>query len=118
MSESETGGRHGKAPPVKVEVHRQGAPVANVDTAYLHAGGGDCVAIYVDMHSKYCNVLTSGSVRGVPSVDIFAAEGARFLDNTKDAHEWTTLAFPEYKGWRVFGADIARYTLAVTLTKE
>lgn len=102
-----------------VEVRQQGAPVVNVDTAHLHAGGGDCVAILVDMRSKRCEIITADADEdGIPTVYFQATDGSLHLDESKNRDSFTVIALPEFKGWDFFLAEGGgRYTVRLVLTK-
>jgi hypothetical protein len=101
---------------VPIEIRRQGRPIVNAESAYIAAGGVGCAAIYIDMRSKRCEVFGTGSdFDDVPTVDVEAVEGSLHLDESKEPEEWTEIAFPTYKGWRVFSASASRYTLAICL---
>ena len=104
---------------ITIEVRRQGAPIVNVDNAHLHAGGGDCVAIYVDMRSKRCDIVTADADEdGIPTIYLQATDGSLHLDDTKGRDSFTIFALPEFKGWEFFVAEAGgRYTLRLVLTK-
>jgi len=107
--------RHYK--PVRVRVVHQGAVRVNV--AHRHASGPRCVAVYVDLHSKYAEIgcLMSGD-DCAPGVVLDANAETLHLARGHKRTEGTEISFPEYRGWQVFCADLARYTLAVCLVKE
>lgn len=98
---------------VRIEV-QEGAPLVN--HAWLHAK--NMVAIYIDMRSKRCDVLTTGSDCGIPMVMLWAGDDALHLDETKPRNMPTVISFPDYRGWDVFSAECSRYTLSVCLIKE
>jgi hypothetical protein len=100
---------------VEMRVLVQGA--IRVNCACVERDYGDCLLLYVDLHSKYAKVDCVGSSdESGPVVYISADENTIHLDDSKPRNLATEIEFHELKGWRVFGTDgPGRYTLAVTL---
>lgn len=89
----------------------------SVNEAHIHREGPGVVAIYLDLNSKRADILCTGS-NGFPSVTLGANNETLHLDETKDPESLTEVEFTGYPGWRVFSADLARYTLAVCLVTD
>jgi len=98
-----------------MRVTEQGAVRVNV--SYVERDYGDCLLIYVDLHSKRANLLCIGSGDDCgPSMYLVADENSLHLDETKARDEPTCIEFHHHKGWSVFCANgTARYTFALTL---
>lgn len=95
-----------------IEIKAQGAP--RINAALVHARGETCALLSVDLHSKYCQVLSWGG----ESVFVGASERSLHLDESQPREAPTEIAFPEFAGWRVWCADLGRYTLSLALIKE
>lgn len=97
------------------EITEQGKPI--VDACDVQAQGDNVIALRVDLRSKYCE--TSGFISdhdGTPGVFIIPTDCSLYLSENADQEE-TCITFPELKGWRVWSANIGRYTLAVCLIR-
>lgn len=103
--------------PLKIDVIMQGAPLVN--EGWVVAEGKNVVALEIDLHSKRCEAgaKTSGGNPDIPGLFIDATEGSLHL-GTEPRETPTWIRFPEYVDWRVWCADIARYTLNVCLVKQ
>ena len=100
---------------VVCDIRRQGGPVVN--GGHVIARGENVVAVEVDMKSKRCAVLTDSLADDGAPVIWLDGEGALHLMPGAEKEE-TEVAFPEYKGWRVFVAEVCRYTLRVCLVRD
>lgn len=102
--------------PFLFEVSRQGA--VDVNTGHIHAESPDIVCAYIDLRSKYAEVCCIGSDSGgLSSVTLGANDHTLYLHEGLSSDELTELSFPAYRGWNVFCAHVARYTLSVCLVK-
>ena len=93
----------------------QGA--VRVNGARVERDYGDCLLVYVDLHSKYAELFTilTSDEEG-PSVFLSAGEETLHLDETQLRGQDTTIEFYEHKGWRVFASSgPVRYTLSLVL---
>lgn len=101
-------------------VAQQGAPICN--GAVICAEGKDVVAISIDMKSKYCNVdaiIDSYQIAiGADEHSLHLKEGIDIKTPEKYLEALTIVEFPRFKGWEIFCAHIARYTLRVCLIRE
>lgn len=103
------------------EIRTQGAPVMSHTYGYLTKRGDDVVAFYIDLNSRGCEVVATGSdgEHSPPLLYIGATEWASGLKPGCDPESsYTELAFPGYEGWDVFTATISKYTMAVCLTRR
>lgn len=102
-------------PPLALRIVTQGAP--RVNAGEIVGRGPDVIALSIDLHSKRCAVeAISAEDDGSPTLYL-NGEGALHLHPEHAATEPTLLNLPDYPGWRVFAADISRYTLNVCLVK-
>lgn len=101
---------------VNIVIIKQGGPVLN--GGFVTACGPDIVAISIDMQSKRCcDLAYSQQDDGTPAIIILADKYSLYLkEGLEDQH--TEIAFPEYTGFRVFLANVSRYTLDVCLVRE
>jgi hypothetical protein len=105
---------------VGITVLIPGAPVVN--HGLVVAEGPGVVAIAIDMQSKYCILEATGSTHNtngeeIPSVTIGAQEGSQYLEPKAPKGDSTEIAFPDYVGYKVFCADMGKYSLSVCLIK-
>lgn len=95
-------------------VTKQGGPIIN--GGYVAAVGENVVAIEIDMKSKRCEVMgESATEEGEPVIWI-EGTNALYLKKGHEKEE-TRVAFPDYKGWRIFSAQICRYTFRVCFVR-
>jgi hypothetical protein len=96
-------------------VTKQGGPILN--EGYVCAAGDNIAAIEIDMKSKRCEVMAESSTEdGAPVI---------WLDGTNALHlkkghekEETEVAFPDYRGWRIFSANVCRYTFRLCFVRD
>lgn len=100
---------------LEIKINQQGAPRVNAGAVYR--SGADVVALEIDLHSKYCEVVATGG-SNAPQIFIGTNESSLHLDETKDRNESTAIEFPQFVGWSVWATTIGRYTLAVCLTRD
>ncbi len=93
---------------IEIKISLQGEPVVN--EGWVKAEGENVIALEIDMETKYCEVdsLVFGGVPGI----IIAANSDESLKNP------TWIEFPEYPEYRIWSAQIFRYTLCVCLIKD
>jgi len=106
--------KHGATLPMRITT--QGAVM--VGGASVWRDYGDCLLVYVDLHSKRAKLSCTigGDDDSGPGVCLEADDNTLDLDESKPVDSETMIEFPELKGWSVFAADgPARYTLALTL---
>lgn len=111
---SEQTHRTGDVLPIEIK-----AGAVRVSHAYVHMAAESILLVYIDMHSKRADLIgtfTAGD--STPGVMLGADEHTLHLDETKDREALTDVGFPTLKGWRIFCASAARYTVSVTLYKE
>lgn len=102
-------------PVVRCVVTKQGGPILN--EGYVVASGENVSAIEIDMKSKRCEIMAESATEdGAPVIWI---EGTNAI-HLKKGHEKeeTEVAFPEYKGWRIFSAHVCRYTFRVCFVRD
>lgn len=104
-----------KLRPVKIKIDHQGGPRVNM--GYVEASGPRIAAIVIDLHSKRCEVYSTGCDDcGCPVIDVIGgSEGLHLKKGVED--RLTEVSFPGFKGFSVFSASITKYTLWVCLTK-
>lgn len=104
-----------------LRVTRQGVPLlCNEERAFVIADGGDVVCLDIDLHSKWCRVVSTSScsdgsigVDVAPTEDTVSATGI-----TRDGAEGeTSFEFPDHKGWEIYTAVCHRYTVRVVLVR-
>ena len=100
---------------VRCVVKNQGAAIIN--HGWIQALSETVVAIGIDMRSKRCIIGATGSDGEVPLIMIDTNSESLHLKLGKEG-ELTEVAFPDFKGWSVWSADIARYTVAICLIKR
>ncbi len=100
---------------VALKVVEQGAVVVN--SARIHRGSKAIVCVEMDLRSKYAKLdWIGGGDDEPPSISLIADERTLILHRRKPRDSATMVAFPEYKGWRVFAAEGAsRYTVRICL---
>jgi hypothetical protein len=90
-----------------------------INHAIVCERGENVVAIVVDMASKrgaVCGEISDED--GVPAVMIEANEHSLHLDEKADTRLDTMVAFPAFKGWRVWCADVSKYSVYVCLVRR
>lgn len=97
-----------------MRVTLQGA--VEVNFAVVKRDYGDCLLAYVDLHSKHAilDCVGSSDVDG-PILYLVADENTQNIDEKKPRDSVTVIEFHEHKRWRVFCANISRYTISITL---
>lgn len=101
---------------IKINITQQGAPVINI--GWIVEVGENVVALSIDFMSKYCEVSTSFSGSNDEcGIVLQATERSLFLNEQADREDFTTIEFPDFKGWNVFATWLGRYTLNVCLIK-
>lgn len=104
------------------KVTMQGRPIVNSGLAVSQ--GKDVTALVLDLATKYCEVVATGSNIGhghsYPIVAIGITKRSltacgRY--NKRAKHSMTEVAFVGYDGWHVFASDVGRYDLRVCLVK-
>lgn len=87
---------------------------------YLVRGNDEVVTFFVDLDSKYCEVIATGGNLDDegPIIHIGETERSLHLGPPDNPDCGTAIQFPEFHGWDVHAADLSRYTLAVALTKR
>lgn len=93
--------------PTPIQITTQG--VAVITQAFIRAQSETVAALMGNMQTKDCTVAAIGGDDGVPMLAI-SAPGY-------NGQAWTEVIFPEWKGWEVWCAEIARYTLTLCLVK-
>ena len=98
------------------QIVEQGAPRIN-DASIVKEGEG-FVAISIDFHSKYCEVIfhTSGS-DVPPGIVIGANNNSLYLDKNQPSDKATEIVFPRWPTYHVFASCLAKYTLQVCLVE-
>jgi hypothetical protein len=99
----------------RINVIEQGAPLVNEGT--FHRRGKSVVALEIDLHSKYCQVMATYSADGAPGVIIGATKRSLHLLKGMPRRKETTIEFPNFVGWYIWCASIGRYSLSVCLVK-
>ena len=90
---------------------------ARVNSASLAYAAPNIACIEIDMHSKYA-ISDSGEDGGqnsAPAIYIEADE--RTLHKHNRFKRATRVAFPEFKGWKVYLQSCCRYTCRVVLVR-
>ena len=96
-------------------ITKQGGPILN--SGRVVADGENVVAIEIDMKSKRCEVFAESATEdGAPAIWISGLNALHLKGGMEN--DETQVAFPSYKGWEIFLADIGRYTFRVALVKK
>lgn len=96
---------------VRFVVTVQGWPTLN--SGHVVACGENIAAIQIDLKTKGCSVACECVGEDmIPEIWI--------MPNRHDVSEdcITQVAFPDYKGWKVFCSDLSRYTLQICLVRD
>ena len=101
---------------LKVKITNQGGPMLSDDKALIERQGKDVIAASIDMRSKRA-VLYGNGLNDYPIILIGADEDTLNLKKGKEK-ELTEIAFPELRGWRIWTANISRYTLFICFTRK
>lgn len=96
-------------------VTKQGGPIIN--EGYVSAAGENVVAIEIDMTSKRCEVMAESATEDGSPVIRLQGTNALHLKKGYEKEE-TEVAFPDYKGWRIFSAHVCRYTFRVCFVRD
>jgi hypothetical protein len=94
---------------------KQGAPIVN--DGFVYREGKGIVAIHIDLCSKYCIIDATGECDSISSIYVGTDKRSIKLDESKNG-EMTEISFPDYKGWDIWSATLARYTLRVCLINK
>jgi hypothetical protein len=92
----------------------QGAPLVN--HAVVYKKSRNIVCLYVDMVSKYCELVGTGG-GSFPCVVVEKTDSTSRFDEIHPDED-TQIEFIDYPGWTVFAASVSKYTIAVTLIKD
>lgn len=101
---------------IKINIITQGAP--DVNCAYAVCRGENIIALYIDMHSKYCDVSGTTTDNQCPALFITAYLRSLHLKNGVRPDKETYVSLPEFKGYEIFSYSVARYSIAVCLVKR
>lgn len=100
--------------PVKTNIDTQGAAIIN--DGFVIAEGENIVAFEIDLKSKHAFVSGQGAnCNNFPCLYIGAYEDTLHINKDVNLNMWTEISFPEYQGWTVWCADLAKYTLTICL---
>lgn len=99
---------------LKVNINIQGQPIINY--AFIHKKSDGLVAIAVDMTSKRCEIVATGSNDNVPVVCVEPTEDSLYLGDAEQSI--TEIEFPEYEGWDIWAADASKYSICLCLVKQ
>lgn len=103
--------------PIPVKIIEQGAPVVHDDSAYISHRGENIAAIVIDLASKRCEFF--GEDDGEKCLlYISTTEDSLHLKEESSREVMTLIELPEFAGWRVFLANICKYTLRVCVVRE
>lgn len=98
-----------------IKVTHQGSPAVNTDSVYWKKYD-EVILLTIGMRSKYCEILGQGPDN---MITIVANERSMHLMDGVDRDEPTDIELTGYnEGWRIFLAEISRYTLRICLEKE
>lgn len=103
-------------PEVAIEIIHQGC--IKVNGGYIKEDSSNIVCLYVNLVTKYAEIGATANYDGRVDIFLSPTEQSIHLLEGKEEFDWTVISFPEYKGWKLFAADIYRYTLAVCLVKD
>lgn len=97
---------------------QQGAPVIN--SGYIVEQSENLIAIEIDMKSKYCEValFTHKDPENICGLMIGTNEDSLNLKEDAAKDTYTEIEFTNFKGFRIFAANIGRYMLSVCLIKD
>lgn len=100
----------------KIKISHQGAVVVN--RAFVCEASQKLLALEIDLHSKYCELLGDGEDNNIPNIMVGANKRSLHLDKTKPKDEPTVIDFPGLKGWDIFASETSKYTVRVCLIKK
>jgi hypothetical protein len=101
---------------VNITIPFQGKPIVN--HAYFTYKNSKVTLICVDMKSKHSKISAIGGGKN-PCILLEADENTDPINiNLKDNNELTQIDFIDFNHtWNVFNAEIAKYTIFITLIK-
>jgi len=100
---------------VNMQIVQQGA--VRVHCACIEREAPGIVCMYIDLDSKRAELLMTSSGPG-EAIEIYfiANEDTLYLDESKLRDTPTIIAFPDYKGWKIFCVEgPGRYTASLVL---
>jgi hypothetical protein len=115
--------------PIEINVLNQGKPIVN--EGFIIVKSDSIVAAAIDMKSKYC-IIESIPIRFEkkklpPAINIgYTAESLYLNDTFQESDNVskeffpasnTFIEFPEFEGWEIWCANLARYTLQFSMIK-
>ena len=102
--------------PVRITIETQGEVLVN--QGYVEAEGENVVALTIDLRTKRAEMMGSiwTSSDDLAGVMLSAGPDTLHSDESKKGIP-TEILFPDYPGYHVHCADVARYTLRVCLVK-
>ena len=106
---------------ISAEVVRQGSPVVNVDSIHVVVQHEDIVALYIDMHSKNCEILWHVTSDNDLEFAIAATPESHSLKEDVEIEAETEVAIRGLSpkdGWQFFSVFCARYTVKVVLVRR
>lgn len=102
---------------LKIKITQQGAP--DINYGWIVEIGENVVALNIELKSKYCEVSSSFSgSNGECGVVLQTTKRSLYLNDKTDREDFTTIEFPDFKGWNVFATWLGRYTINVCLIKN
>lgn len=98
-----------------IKIITQGGPILNEGRVVAH--GKNISAIEIDMHSKRCEIMAESKTEdGAPAIWL-SGDNALHLKKGLEKKP-TEVAFPGFKGWQIFSADVSRYTFRVCFVRD
>lgn len=98
----------------KIKVETKGAVI--VYRAHYHKRAGDVELVYIDCGSKYPRIGAYGIGTSEDAPGFFLEADEDTL-HTSSSSKDTYVEFPDHVGWRIFAADVEKYTVSVALYK-
>jgi hypothetical protein len=104
---------------IKTKIIRGGVRVNEAAGAVIERSSPDIKCVYIDLHTKYAEVVAVGGGASGPSVLLGATKRSLHCARGKKRDEWTEIKFPDLdENWDVFATDIGRYSLSVCLIRR
>jgi hypothetical protein len=98
----------------------QGSVKLSHDYGYLLLGNDECVTFYIDLDTRWAEVLATGNggmgPDDLPLIMLGANENTTDLhpDHARDDATW--IEFPHFPGWNIHAVSLSKNVMAVALT--
>lgn len=109
---------------VEIKIGQQGrviigsASLHAFSAAFLFKESDDIHLIELDLHSKYANIDAIIGGDGEPGISLSADGNTLHVDQSRAPGLSTVVYFPQYKGWSIYSASAARYSVSICMVRD